>query len=95
MKKCYASYIIKKWKKSRSEDEIELIDSTEEPLSLDHGISDSLSIFGTNKEGYSLFITFTRKPHRVSDVILVLTLPCGTRLQLPSEYLDFILNNGF
>jgi hypothetical protein len=41
--------------------------------------SDSMQIYGTDNEGNSLLIKFTRRRHRIAEIWLVLRMKNGTK----------------
>jgi hypothetical protein len=90
LKKIYAKHVLNDKKKQQLKFLKELKNyETEAPKILpNEDSSDSQKIFGTDHDGNSLMIKFTRRRHRIAEIWLILRLKSGqsyTTYTLPGE----------
>jgi hypothetical protein len=90
LKKIYAEHVLNKKKKLQLKfmRELRNYESEAPKLLPNEDSSDSQKIFGSDHEGNSLIIKFTRRRHRIAEIWLILRLKCGqqyTTYTLPGE----------
>lgn len=92
MKKLYAQHVIAKQKKRKEKilKELRNYESDSPKILPNEDSSDSQKICGSDHEGNSLLVKFTRRRHRMAELWLVLRIKNGqqyTTYTLPSEFI--------
>jgi hypothetical protein len=79
LKKLYAQYVINKQKKKQQKilKELRNYESDAPKILPNEDSSDSQKIFGSDHEGNSLIVKFTRRRHRIAELWLILRLKNG------------------
>ncbi|KAG5679828.1 hypothetical protein PVAND_009366 [Polypedilum vanderplanki] len=79
LKKIYAEYVLNKKKKQQSKliKELKNYESETPKILTTEDSSDSQKIFGTDHDGNSLMIKFTRRRHRIAEIWMILRIKNG------------------